>query len=181
MSAGDKYGDLIRRLRGLAGQIDGEEFVPDAVDAARVNAAANAIEELTARPSQVTPSIKTALGYIALFKDDQKSSRTLDWGLILLAEQALKNAAPQSSPDNGHCSKGTENKAAESAPTAEGPSMSASQERLLRVKLKAAGLSDEDFMAKYPHYSLTPKEGRVVVPKGVVNEILSWIETAGAV
>lgn len=122
---------------------------------------------------------RTAFAFVVVMIDGKMSTTPAEEMQGVIEHET--SAAPQSSPDNGHSSKGTENKAAESAPTAEGPSMSASQERLLRVKLKAAGLSDEDFMAKYPHYSLTPKEGRVVVPKGVVNEILSWIETAGAV
>lgn len=33
-----------------------------------------------------------ALEYIGLFKEEQKSRRTLDWGWIALAEQALKEA-----------------------------------------------------------------------------------------
>ena len=41
--------ELVRRLRGLASQIDGEEFVPDAVDAARIDAAANFIEGALSR------------------------------------------------------------------------------------------------------------------------------------
>lgn len=57
-----------------------------------------------------------------------------------------------------------------------GVPLSASQERLIRAKLSAAKLTEEALMAEYKEWSLTPKEGRVLVPKGAVNEILEWIE-----
>ncbi len=63
------------------------------------------------------------------------------------------------------------------AAQADGPPMSPSQERLIRVKLKAAAISDSDFAAKYPAWSLTPKEGKAIVPKAEVNNILAWIES----
>lgn len=57
-----------------------------------------------------------------------------------------------------------------------GVPLSASQERLIRAKLSAAKLTEDALMAEYKEWSLTPKEGRVLVPKGAVNEILEWIE-----
>ena len=69
-----------------------------------------------------------------------------------------------------------------SAPAASGESvpMSPSQERLIRAKLKSAAKTELDFTSKYPAWSLTPKEGKVLVPKAEVNNVLAWIEGAAA-
>ena len=58
--------------------------------------------------------------------------------------------------------------------------MSPSQERLIRAKLKQAAKTELDFTTKYPAWSLTPKEGKVMVPKSEVNNVLAWIEGAAA-
>ena len=57
-----------------------------------------------------------------------------------------------------------------------GPALSPSQERLIRAKLKDAGLTDTDFAATYPAWSLTPKDGKALLPKAEVNAVLAWIE-----
>lgn len=54
--------------------------------------------------------------------------------------------------------------------------LSPSQERLIRAKLNSAGVKEEDFTAKFPDWSLTPKEGKILVPKAEVNNVLKWIE-----
>lgn len=59
----------------------------------------------------------------------------------------------------------------------DGLPMSPSQERLIRAKLKGASLSEVDFSTKYPAWSLTPKEGKILVPKAEVNNVLAWIES----
>ena len=62
----------------------------------------------------------------------------------------------------------------------ERPPMSPSQERLIRAKLKGASKTELDFTSKYPAWSLTPKEGKILVPKAEVNNVLAWIEGAAA-
>ena len=59
-----------------------------------------------------------------------------------------------------------------------GAPMSPSQERLIRAKLKQGGKTEIDFAAKYPAWCLTPKEGKILVPKSEVNNVLAWAETA---
>ena len=62
----------------------------------------------------------------------------------------------------------------------DGTPLSPSQERLIRAKLKQAAKTELDFTTKYPTWSLTPKEGKVMVPKAEVNNVLAWIEGSAA-
>jgi hypothetical protein len=87
----------------------------------------------------------------------------------------------QEGTDNGNAGVG----GADSPPPpahadASGPAMSPSQERLIRAKLKSAAKTELDFASKYPAWSLTPKEGKVLVPKAEVNNVLAWIEGSAA-
>lgn len=66
--------------------------------------------------------------------------------------------------------------AAASTGTATDKPLTPSQERLIRAKLSAANVKEEDFFAKFPNWSLTPKEGKLMLPKAEVNNVLAWIE-----
>ncbi len=63
-----------------------------------------------------------------------------------------------------------------SVAASDGKPLSPSQERLIRAKLSSGGIKEEDFTAKYPDWCLTPKEGKILVPKAEVNNVLAWIE-----
>jgi hypothetical protein len=84
-----------------------------------------------------------------------------------------EHAAPQASHDGTSVDR--PDGPAESA--SGGAPLSPSQERLIRVKLKDAGISEFDLARQYPAWSLTPKEGKVTLPKAEVNNVLGWIET----
>lgn len=56
------------------------------------------------------------------------------------------------------------------------PPLTPSQERLIRAKLSAAKVDEEAFTTKFPQWSLTPKEGKLMLPKAEVNNVLAWIE-----
>jgi len=78
---------------------------------------------------------------------------------------------------SAHAHEASPSQAATGA-ASDGVPMSPSQERLIRAKLKQAAKTELDFSTKYPAWSLTPKEGKVLVPKAEVNNVLAWIEGA---
>jgi hypothetical protein len=89
-------------------------------------------------------------------------------------ERPAGGAQPsQEQPDSPPASQAT------SGPTDKG-AISPSQERLIRAKLSGASLTEVDFSTKYPTWSLTPKAGKVLVPKGEVNNVLAWIDSRAA-
>ena len=93
------------------------------------------------------------------------------------AEEMVYDHEPQPAADES-TGGGAATGHAASSPAAAGASpdpLSPSQAKLIYAKLKQAGLTDLDFAAKYPAWSLAPKEGKVQVPKAEVNNVLAWI------
>lgn len=118
---------------------------------------------------------RSAFAFVVVMIDGNLSTTPAEE--MVYDHDAKATGGDLSSPAGSHGSPDAS--AASGAPSDVTP-LSPSQERLIRAKLKQATKTELDFANKYPTWSLTPKEGKVMVPKSEVNNVLAWIEGTAA-
>ncbi len=144
---------------------------------------------------------RIAYGFGGIYDEDE-AERIIDMGAAQVVSDKPAIAMPQSkSAAATPAATGTvidnetgEIVGKESAPAASAPAnpppassggaapdtkpLSPGQSRLLKAKLSGAALTEIDFEAQYPQWSLEPKAGRELVPMGEVNNVLAWVEAS---